>query len=72
MYIGSLNYKAQTFRRLTVLFSKVLGLQEGTCDEYWVPYGSVESLNCTSESNTLLTNLTLNNNLKNISYLAVS
>ena len=28
-----------------------MGIKEGTCDEHWVMYGHVESLNCMPEIN---------------------
>ena len=42
-----------------------MGIKEGTCNEHWVWYGSVESLYCTLEINiTLYVNWSLNKNLK--------
>ena len=39
------------------------GIKEDTCDEHWVWYVSVESLDCTSETNiTLHVNWNLNKN----------
>ena len=32
----------------------VMGIKEGTCDEYWVLYGSAESLNSMPETNIAL------------------
>ena len=32
----------------------VMGIEEGTCDEQWVMYGSDKSLNSTSKTNITL------------------
>ena len=44
----------------------MMGIKEGTCDEYWVLYVSGQSLNSTSETNITLclTNQNLNKNFK--------
>ena len=33
---------------------QVMGIKEGTCDEHWLLYGSVESLNSIRETDTTL------------------
>ena len=39
---------------------QLIGMKEGTCDEHWVLYGSVESLYWTPETNlTVLTGISI-------------
>lgn len=41
-----------------------MGINECTCDEHWMIYGSIASLYCASETNITLYNRNLNKNLK--------
>ena len=53
----TLNYRElmATRRRCLGDWAKqMMGIKEGTCEEYWVIYGKVESLYCKPETNITL------------------
>ena len=60
----TLNYREQTWSPEQRWDKQVMGIKEGTCDEHWVLYGSVESLYRTLQTIiTLYVNWNLNKNL---------